>query len=188
MSTTKPPPSEKSKYQVIKEGGWKNFQDFMLSHNLRMYNDDDVQYAKHLVDCYRELDEAADEQPAENNKPWEASNGAYHHDSNADPEYQRVEGNTREVVEYGEESEDGNGYYVEGPYSYFEWGLDEPEFEAYPVFSDDENEYGPEYGNDAGQDYYDYENDGYDDDEYGYDDGDDGDDGDYGNDGYEDWM
>ncbi|CZR60126.1 uncharacterized protein PAC_10021 [Phialocephala subalpina] len=50
-------PKDKSDYQYLKEGGWKDMNHFMLSYNLRMYKDDDVQEAKSILKAFKEGDQ-----------------------------------------------------------------------------------------------------------------------------------
>ncbi|KAL5342367.1 hypothetical protein BJX70DRAFT_318806 [Aspergillus crustosus] len=181
------PPEEKSHYQILKEGGYDNVLHFMNSHLLEMFNDDDVQEAKAILDCFAERDRIhANGNAQENNKAYSSVLG-----SEMSSPGVCLCGD--EVARNDREAESG-----EGAYSYFEWGADEPEFEGYPVFSDDEGDDGSNqcWHNEAsGQDYYenedygdqrdqrdheDYEEDGDCDYHNGYGDYDgDGDDGDY---------
>jgi hypothetical protein len=130
----------------------------MQSHSLSIHNDDDVQHAKDILARFQEYD-----RPSENDKP---SNMNQNYDSDSDSGSSRgVPIGFIEVAEDGEDdSDEESGCRVDGPYSHFEWGLDESEFEGYPVFSDDEDGYnsdqeghcdGPDDGDDMG-----YANDG----------------------------
>lgn len=42
--------------QMVKNAGFSNFNEFMLSYGLKMYNDDDVQEAKAILRALYELD------------------------------------------------------------------------------------------------------------------------------------
>ncbi|KAF8862108.1 hypothetical protein BDZ45DRAFT_586067 [Acephala macrosclerotiorum] len=52
-------PKDKSDYQYVKEGGWGNMNNFMLSYNLRMYEPDDVQEARDILKAFKEADQYA---------------------------------------------------------------------------------------------------------------------------------
>ncbi|KAL4915105.1 hypothetical protein BDW62DRAFT_203961 [Aspergillus aurantiobrunneus] len=152
------PPEDKGQRQILKEGGYDNFQHFMLSHDSRMHNDEDVQHGKEILSRYEEFDRAyANHKSSENDKICE-TNGAYDSDSDQDSS-SGVRIGYCEVVESDEDDSDGeNGCPVEGAYSHYEWGVDDPQFEGYPAFSDDEEGHNSDQG-----DY---------DDEADYDDGD----------------
>ncbi|KAF2662211.1 hypothetical protein K491DRAFT_686694 [Lophiostoma macrostomum CBS 122681] len=49
-------PWEKSNHQMIKEGGWENQKEFMESHGLRLWNHEDFDEARELLDAYRRVD------------------------------------------------------------------------------------------------------------------------------------
>jgi hypothetical protein len=51
------PPNEKSNYRIVKEGGWDNMEHMMLSYGLKLYNDDDIQEAKQIIEKFREYDQ-----------------------------------------------------------------------------------------------------------------------------------
>ncbi|KAL4956764.1 hypothetical protein BDW69DRAFT_181328 [Aspergillus filifer] len=157
-NTNTDPSKDKSQYQILKEGGYDNLPNFMNSHGMSIGNDGDVQEAKQILRRFDEYDGAyANNTTTENDRPDttddldtgpESSGGVRIPDSECSDDED-------------EDLDEDNGCVVEGDYSYFEWGVDEPVFEGYPAFSDDEEGYGhdedyddaPDYGDDA-----DYEN------------------------------
>ncbi|KAL4873734.1 glycosyl hydrolase [Aspergillus spectabilis] len=170
------PPEEKSDYQTPKEGGYDSMQHFMHTHLLKMHNDDDVQEAKAILECSAEHDRIyANENAQENNRAYDSSS-----DSDISSCGVRICGG--EVVQGNGEADT-----VEGAYSYFEWGVDEPEFEGYALFSDDEDGYlsGKYWNYEAVCEYYrDDDGDNEDFGEYNTRDCDEGDEGDnYGDNG-----
>lgn len=160
------PPEEKSLHQVLKESGYDNLQHFMQSHNLRIHDDGDVQRAKAILSRLQEYDRTSThDRHSENDNP---ANSNQNYDSDSESESESDSGSSRgvplgfieDVEDDDDDADEESGCRVDGPYSHFEWGLDEPEFEGYPVFSDDEDRY------DSGQeDYYDM---GYSDDGEGW--------------------
>ncbi|KAL4900305.1 hypothetical protein BDW74DRAFT_182854 [Aspergillus multicolor] len=167
QNTTKNPdqPEEQSYYGSLKDGGYNNFQHFMHSHNLKMHSDDDIQMGKEILRCYQENDRAyahdsvhTKNQSSENEKPTESNANPYDSDSDSDPPSGVRIGYP--APEDNDEDDSGEkGCRLDAPDNHCEWGLDEPEFEGYPVFSDDEEGFGQggDYdghdGHDA--DYYD---------------------------------
>ncbi|KAJ0425930.1 hypothetical protein BJY00DRAFT_274025 [Aspergillus carlsbadensis] len=121
----------------------------MDSQNLRMHKDQDVQLAKEILSRFDESDRA----------PAHANNQTTTHEpeagSNRDPtpESDRPSDMYLSHDVFGEDDDDDDDYdneegddldedaTVERGYSHFEWGVDEPEFEGYPEFSDDEAGY-----------------------------------------------
>ncbi|KAL3467628.1 hypothetical protein BJX64DRAFT_283549 [Aspergillus heterothallicus] len=127
-------PKEKSQNQVIKEGGYENSKHFMDCHNLRLYEDDDVQLAKVILSRFNEYDRAHANNDAHEANTGSSSDPDAHSDADLD-DYSTAAG-------IGDDDDDLDGEEtVEGHYSYFEWGVDEPEFEGHPSFSDDEADY-----------------------------------------------
>ncbi|KAH7357617.1 hypothetical protein BKA66DRAFT_472907 [Pyrenochaeta sp. MPI-SDFR-AT-0127] len=47
---------ERSNYQLIKDGGWDHQHDFMRSHGLKPWKDEDYEIANGILDKYREVD------------------------------------------------------------------------------------------------------------------------------------
>ncbi|KAL2830934.1 hypothetical protein BJY01DRAFT_254497 [Aspergillus pseudoustus] len=118
----------KSQNQVLKEEGYENFKHFMDSHNLRLYNDDDVQVAKQILSRFDEFDRAdANCQAGVGSNANSDSNSKHSSDIYLFPE----------AAARSDDEDDP----VERAYSHFEWGVDEPEFEGYPAYSDDEAGY-----------------------------------------------
>ncbi|KAL4790053.1 hypothetical protein BDV19DRAFT_394452 [Aspergillus venezuelensis] len=159
MSTniTSEPSENKSQYQILKEGGYDNLPIFMNSYGMSIHNDEDVQEAKEILRRFDENDRAyANNTTPENDKPDTGD------DFDIDPESPggvRIP-NSECSDDEDEEVDKDNGCVIEGNGSYFEWGVDEPEFEGYPVFSDEEG-YGPDQGYNDAPDYgddADYEN------------------------------
>ncbi|KAL4768541.1 hypothetical protein BDW60DRAFT_225588 [Aspergillus nidulans var. acristatus] len=166
---------QKSYYKTVKEGGFENFQHFMQSHNLKMYNDDDIQLGKEILRRYEEHNRTCADDTShtnhasfENDKPTEANAEAYDSDSDSDPPsgvhlgYYETREDDEDDAASGEE-----GCRLDAVYSHSEWGVDEPEFECYPAFSDDEEAFGQDgwsneadYGEDTADGYDGY--DGYD--------------------------
>lgn len=138
----------------------------MQSHNLRIHDDGDVQRAKAILSRLQEYDRTSThDRHSENDNP---ANSNQNYDSDSESESESDSGSSRgvplgfieDVEDDDDDADEESGCRVDGPYSHFEWGLDEPEFEGYPVFSDDEDRY------DSGQeDYYDM---GYSDDGEGW--------------------
>jgi hypothetical protein len=60
-STSKPSNSSdsKSQYRTIKDAGFDNMNQFMNSYGLKMYNHEDVQEAKAILEGYKRIDEVA---------------------------------------------------------------------------------------------------------------------------------
>jgi len=58
-TTAEVPPSEKSDYQILKEGGYSGMKGMMDSYGLKLYNDDDVQEAKEILKGFRAIDQQA---------------------------------------------------------------------------------------------------------------------------------
>lgn len=50
-----------SNYAIMREQGFNGMKDFMESHGLKLWNDDDVQTAHQIIDKMREFDEEQDE-------------------------------------------------------------------------------------------------------------------------------
>ena len=50
-------PTGKSDYAMIKDAGFRNKNEFMLSYGLRMKNQDDYEEAKAILDGMRKIDE-----------------------------------------------------------------------------------------------------------------------------------
>jgi hypothetical protein len=50
-------PKNKSDATILREGGWGDMNSFMLSYNLRIHNDDDVQEARQILEGYRQQDQ-----------------------------------------------------------------------------------------------------------------------------------
>lgn len=143
QNTTNPssfPPEEQSQYQVLKEGGFDSFQHFMQSHGVKMHDDDDVQHAKEILSRYEEYDRTSTHnRPSENDNP-SSINQTYGSDSDSGSSRGVPIGFIEVVEDDEDDSDEESGCPVDGPYdSHFEWGVDEPEFEGYPVFSDEED-------------------------------------------------
>jgi hypothetical protein len=49
-------PSQKSGYQLGKEGGWDNKHDFMRSHGLKIWEDENPQVVSRIIHKYRDID------------------------------------------------------------------------------------------------------------------------------------
>ncbi|KAL4978394.1 hypothetical protein BDW66DRAFT_149230 [Aspergillus desertorum] len=165
-------PPENSYNKVMKEGGYDNFQQFMHSHNLKMYDDDDIQLGKEILSRYEEHDRArADDRShtshvSPENKPTETNTEVYDSDSDSDsPSGVRL--GYYEDGDNDEADSDDAGCRLDAANSYFDWGVDEPEFEDYPAFSDGEEGFGQGNWNDEvdygdGGDYGDHGRDGCD--------------------------
>ncbi|KAL4780852.1 hypothetical protein BJX76DRAFT_336792 [Aspergillus varians] len=137
------PLDEKSQCQVPKEGGYDNFQHFMQSHKLKMQKDDDAQQAQEIFSCYEDKDRVcANDKSSEHDKPHETSK-AYDSNSDSDSGFScGVRIRPCKGVDDDEDDSGGEkGCPIDGALSFFEWGVDEPEFEGYPVFSDEEEGY-----------------------------------------------
>lgn len=50
-------PQDKSNNQILKEGGFSDMKHMMDSYGLKMYEDDDVQEAKRIVEGFRQVDQ-----------------------------------------------------------------------------------------------------------------------------------
>ncbi|KAL4816291.1 hypothetical protein BDW67DRAFT_184788 [Aspergillus spinulosporus] len=165
-----------SYYKTVEDGGFENFQHFMHSYNLRMYNDDDIQLGKEILRRYEENNTTyADDtshtnhKSFENDKPNEANTEAYDSDSDSDPPSGVHLGYYEAREDYDddddEEADSGEeGCRLDAAYSYSEWGVDEPEFEGYPTLSDDEDAFcqdgwsnEADYGEDADEGYNGYD-------------------------------
>ena len=152
----------KSDYALIRDGGWDNRKHFMESYDLKIWNDDDIQEGRKIIEAMHEFDrqQAANEcqQAADESHPIEAEENAESCGDTGDHnrEYNDGYAEERDVEPHGGEvadgGDDGHGGYEEGQYD----GADG-------------------YGNGYGDGYGDGHDDGYGD---GYDDG-------YG-DGYDD--
>ncbi|KAL4934632.1 uncharacterized protein BDV17DRAFT_11467 [Aspergillus undulatus] len=144
-------PSEgKSQNGIVREGGYGNLPGFMNSHSLKMHNDDDVPEAKEIIRRFDEYDRAsANDKTTENEKP--PINEDY--DSDPDSLYGVPISSYGTEDDDEDDSDDGNGCPVSGDHGRFEWGVDEPEFEGYPAFSDDEEGYGSDQAGYGGADY-----------------------------------
>ncbi|KAL4943179.1 hypothetical protein BDV06DRAFT_221519 [Aspergillus oleicola] len=148
---TPQPPEEKSQYQILKEGGYNDLPSFMHSYGLKMHNDEDIQEAKEILRRFDEYDRAYP-----NDKTLEDEKPQINEDDETGPD---SPGGVRIPYEdhLRDDDDDLNeevGCPVEGDFSHFEWGVDEPEFEGYPAFSDD----GEGYGYNQGDDDADYDN------------------------------
>ncbi|KAL4964485.1 uncharacterized protein BDV14DRAFT_200767 [Aspergillus stella-maris] len=152
------PSEDKSQRQILREGGYDNVPSFMNSYGMTIHNDDDVQEAKEILRRFDEYDKAyANNTTPENDKPDTTD------DFDTGPEspggVRIPDGECSDDED--EEGDEDNGCVIEGNCSYFEWGLDVPEFEGYPTFSDDEEGHGPDQSYDDAPDYgddADYEN------------------------------
>ncbi|RDW76665.1 uncharacterized protein DSM5745_06657 [Aspergillus mulundensis] len=141
-------PEERSYYRILKEGGYRNFQHFMHSHELKMHDNDDIQMGKEILRRYEENDRAhaddrghARNKSPENDKPTETNINPHDSDSDSDP----PSGVRLGYCAPGDDDDDNSdeeGCRLDAPYNHFEWGLDEPDLEGYPAFSDDEAAFG----------------------------------------------
>ena len=50
-------PKNKSDYRIIRDAGFKSMYHFMLSHNLKIHDNDDYQHAKQIPQAFREGDQ-----------------------------------------------------------------------------------------------------------------------------------
>ncbi|KAL2813679.1 hypothetical protein BJX63DRAFT_431801 [Aspergillus granulosus] len=170
-NTTNPsyPPEDKSQYHAAREGDHKGVFKCLDSQNLRLNSDDDLQRAKEIFSRFNEYGRAhTDNHTQEYIAGLDSNPGS---DSDLDgasgvrPVYN--------IAADSDDDDDDDDSDEEGPvdraYSHFEWGVDEPEFEGYPEYSDDEAGYDSDYDDPV------------------YDDDDDGDDR-YNNDDEEEWY
>ncbi|KAL6236935.1 hypothetical protein BDW75DRAFT_238727 [Aspergillus navahoensis] len=112
-----------------------------------MHNDDAIQLGKWDLSRNEEHSRACaantnhtNHESLEKDKPTEPSTEAYDLDPDSGPPWllrgqRRRRGNE-------EAFSDDEGFCLDATYSYFEWGVDEPEFEGNPAFSDDEEGFG----------------------------------------------
>ncbi|KAL5049709.1 hypothetical protein BDW71DRAFT_204409 [Aspergillus fruticulosus] len=134
---------------------------------LKMHDDDAIQLRTENISRYEEHNRAcADDtshtnhEPLKHDKPTDANEEAYDSDSDSDPP-SGVHLGYYKVREDDEAESDDEGCRLDAAYSYFEWGVDEPEFEGHPAFSDDEGGFGQDdWSGEA--DYGDDGDDGYD--------------------------
>lgn len=54
-STGPLPSDDQSDGQILRDGGYKDKAHFMLSHNLRLYNHEDIEFANQIIDKFREI-------------------------------------------------------------------------------------------------------------------------------------
>ncbi|KAL5002560.1 hypothetical protein BDV10DRAFT_181286 [Aspergillus recurvatus] len=132
------------------------------SQNLNMHNDDDIQLRKENLSRQEERNRACaddtshmDHESLENDKPPEVNAEAYDSDSDSDPP-SGVHLGYYDATDDDEADSDDEGCRLDAAYSYSEWGVDEPEFEGYPAFSDEEEA----FGQDDWSDEADYGDDG----------------------------
>jgi hypothetical protein len=138
LASSSTTPSEgKIQYQVIKAGGYDSSKHFMESYNLRLYNDDDVQLAKILSHSDEHNRANANDQTCEIDS---------YSNSDSDSSCDAHVGHHEVVWDDEGDSDEEEGSYAEGAYSYHEWGLDEPEFEGHPAYSDSEEGYDSDQG------------------------------------------
>jgi len=52
-------PKELSQAAWLKNGGWNNMYEFMLSHGLNMYDDNELQEGKAIIHALRQADQEA---------------------------------------------------------------------------------------------------------------------------------
>jgi hypothetical protein len=50
-------PNQKSNNQMVREAGYDNFKDFAESYGLKMFNHEDVEEAKAILDGFRKIDQ-----------------------------------------------------------------------------------------------------------------------------------
>ncbi|KAL4737980.1 hypothetical protein BDV11DRAFT_144296 [Aspergillus similis] len=147
---------------------FRELQQFMHSYNLKMHNDDDIQLGKEILSRFEEHNRTCADDMShtnnvsfENDKPTEGKTEAYDSDSDSDPPSGVHLGYYETRDDDDEAASDEEGCRLDTAYSYSEWGVDEPEFEGYPAFSDDEEEVGQDgWSNEA--DYGEDADDGYD--------------------------
>jgi len=51
--------NHKSDNAIVREAGFKNYKQFSESYGLKMYNDEDYQESKAIIDAFRQADERA---------------------------------------------------------------------------------------------------------------------------------
>ncbi|CEN62643.1 hypothetical protein ASPCAL09275 [Aspergillus calidoustus] len=114
----------------------------MDSQNLRMHEDQDVQLAKEILTRFDENDRAHANNQTTTHEPDAGLNGDSIPDSDRPSDIRLfLEGVGDDDQDDDNEDDSDEEDTVERGYSHFEWGVDEPEFEGYPEFSDDEAGY-----------------------------------------------
>ncbi|KAL4880849.1 hypothetical protein BJY04DRAFT_190151 [Aspergillus karnatakaensis] len=94
-----------------------------------MHNDDDVQEAKAILDAFADHDKARAIENAHDSDSFHSPYSPHAVPNLCSPGVRICNEVARDY---------GTADRVKGPNSYFEWGVDEPEFEGNPAFSDDE--------------------------------------------------